>query len=740
MRRALALLWVAFVLAGCPKDTTTTTTTTTTTSTTLADTTAPSKPGGVAATATSCAQIRVTWNASTDAGSGVEGYDVRRGGVPIGHVVAPATAFDDPGRAAQTSYAYTVSARDHAGNVSAASASASATTPSCTNQPPVAQAGPDVFTQTLMPVAFDGSASSDPGGGIATYAWSFGDGASATGLTATHTYTTPGAHTVRLTVTDSGGLSASDTATVNAANRAPIAAAGPDKGGTPGQSLAFSGAGSSDPDGTITAYAWTFGDGATASGASAAHAYAAAGTYTARLTVTDDSGAQASDTAVVTVGTTWSRAFGSPGDDRAQGVAVGPSGEVAVAGAFAGTVDFGTGPLTSEHFPWADPNAAKDAFVARYTASGGPLWARRVGAEADDRANAVGVDAGGNVVVAGMVANYVDLGDGTVTGGGGGFDGFVAVYAAADGAHVWSRRFGSSGTDTALALAVDPAGNVLVAGTFQGTVDLGGGPLVAAGGSSDQDLFVAKYTSAGAHVWSRRFGGVAFDYANGVAATSGGDVLLAGAFYDNVGFGGPSLASAGGYDAFLVKLAGANAAHVWSKRFGAAADDRAFAVAVDAGGNAVMAGEFRNSVNFGGGAFASAGGSDAFVASFASAGTHRWSRRMGGTGEDAARGVAVDAAANVLLTGGFAGTADFGGGPLTAVGGGDLVVARYAPANGAHQSSRRFGGPGYQYGTAIAASGGSAAIAGYFEGTIDLGSGAVSTAGAFDGLVGTVAP
>ena len=68
-----------------------------------------------------------------------------------------------------------------------------------------------------------------------------------------------------------------------------------------GHAVAFADSGSSDPDGTIAAYGWDFGDGATASGAIASHAYAAPGSYTAKLTVRDNYGATASSTGVVTV-------------------------------------------------------------------------------------------------------------------------------------------------------------------------------------------------------------------------------------------------------------------------------------------------------------------------------------------------------------------------------------------------------------------------------------------------------
>ncbi|HEX9766161.1 MAG TPA: Calx-beta domain-containing protein, partial [Nitriliruptorales bacterium] len=84
-------------------------------------------------------------------------------------------------------------------------------------------------------------------------------------------------------------------------NQPPVADAGPDLSGIAGQPVAFDGSASSDPDGHELTYAWTFGDGASGTGASPTHAYAQAGTYTAKLTVTDPVGAKDSDEVKVTV-------------------------------------------------------------------------------------------------------------------------------------------------------------------------------------------------------------------------------------------------------------------------------------------------------------------------------------------------------------------------------------------------------------------------------------------------------
>ncbi|HKF58202.1 MAG TPA: glycoside hydrolase family 44 protein [Blastocatellia bacterium] len=90
----------------------------------------------------------------------------------------------------------------------------------------------------------------------------------------------------------------------SAVNQPPSAVlkATPSSGNTP-LTVMLDGTGSSDPDGSITAYSWDFGDGSAGSGANVSHVYANAGTYTARLTVTDNSGAQASATTTITANT-----------------------------------------------------------------------------------------------------------------------------------------------------------------------------------------------------------------------------------------------------------------------------------------------------------------------------------------------------------------------------------------------------------------------------------------------------
>jgi len=162
--------------------------------------------------------------------------------------------------------------------------------PAASNASPTADPGGPYSATEGVAITLDGSGSSDPDGSVASYAWTFGDGSTGSGVSPSVTYASAGTYTVSLTVTDDAGAksaAATTNVTVSAGLKPPVADAGGPYSGTVATAIGFDGTGSSDPDGSIVSFDWDFGDGSTGSGPTPSHAYASGGVFTVTLTVTD---------------------------------------------------------------------------------------------------------------------------------------------------------------------------------------------------------------------------------------------------------------------------------------------------------------------------------------------------------------------------------------------------------------------------------------------------------------------
>lgn len=190
------------------------------------DVTPPSTPTGLAAGTTTTTTVPLTWNAATDAGSGVAGYDVYRGSTLVG--TSTTTSLTVTGLQPATAYSFTVRARDAAGNVSASSAAVTATTatgttPTDTTAPSV-PTGLAAGTATTSAVPLTWSASADEAGGSGVAAYDVYQGSTLVGTTSTTAYTVTGlepgtAYSFSVRARDVAGNASARSAAVTAATR-----------------------------------------------------------------------------------------------------------------------------------------------------------------------------------------------------------------------------------------------------------------------------------------------------------------------------------------------------------------------------------------------------------------------------------------------------------------------------------------------------------------------------------------
>jgi len=316
-----------------------------------------------------------------------------------------------------------------------------------------------------------------------------------------------------------------------------------------------------------------------------------------------------------------------------------------------------TGETDSPDFPTAASppqgslHAPPDVVISKLGPGSALIYSTYLGGNDDDGGFGIAVDGSGNAYVTGytMSTNFPTAGTPSQPGSGGGIDGFVTKLGPT-GSLVYSTYFGGSNSDWGSAVAVDGSGNAYLTGiTGSSDFPTAGAPSQPAYGGGFTDTFALKLDSASARMYSTYLGGSDTEYGlrySGIAIDGSGNAYVAGSTR-STNFptaGTPSQgANAGGYDGFVTKL-GPSSTRVYSTYLGGAADDYAYAIAVDAGGSAYVAGTTQ-SLNFPTAGTpsqgASGGGSDGFVTRLGGASARLLSTYLGGSGSDTPSGIAV---------------------------------------------------------------------------------------------------
>jgi hypothetical protein len=422
---------------------------------------------------------------------------------------------------------------------------------------------------------------------------------------------------------------------------------------------------------------------------------------------------------------TWSQSFGDPQLDLAQWVAVGPSDRLLNMGVFRGDIDLGGSVLTS--------TGAYDVYVAKFDTDGNHLWSLNFGGVGDDAAYVASFDPSGNVLVTGYTNGGIDFGEGPLPHGGGG-DVFLVKFDP-NGNHLWSQSFGGAYNQTGNAIAADADGDVIVLGSFQGTIDFGCGAHTS---RSSYSVFLVKFDPDGNCVWSHSYGDDNRQAPTALTIDAWGNILATGYYQGTLDFGGEPMTATYPEDVFLVKLA-PDGTHVWSRQFGGPGDQqtRHGSVTTDPAGNVILTGANAGTTDYGGGPRQSSGSNDVVVVKLDTDGNHIWSRQFGDGDNQIGYGVALDCAANVIVSGLFRGSIDFGGGPLISNGSKDIFIAKF-DGDGNHLASYGYGSTaGSEEGAfSVAANDdGDVFLAAAIEGNVDFGGTPLPYAGGIDAAI-----
>jgi len=420
--------------------------------------------------------------------------------------------------------------------------------------------------------------------------------------------------------------------------------------------------------------------------------------------------------------------WGGLGEDRCNGVAVDPVGNIYATGYFADTVDFDPGSGEASE----TTNGFFDIFLSKFNNNGELQWVQTWGGIYSDEGRVVAVDPStGDVYVAGYFNGSVDFDPGPNNDNHNNGGMFLSKFDSS-GNHVWAKTWGNSyisdTSNRAHALALDGSGNIYVTGYFIGIVDFDPGIDVDEHGSSPGAYaYVCAYDPDGEYQWAEAWGStssVGNAVGRGITIDTAGNAYVTGSFIGITDFDpGPvadihttSFDSILGYavNAYLCKYDSTGEfqwAYDWGGEAYYANGDYGYGIASDGSGNLYVAGYFGDTVDFdpGSGVEEHSATQDVYLSKFTTSGDFDWVRTWGyGTnGLDKGRAVAFGGTGNVYVTGST-------GEPY------DIFLSAYS-SSGGDGFNLTLGGYGKDEGTAVATdNSGCIYVAGYFSGNADL--------------------
>ncbi|MHA1291703.1 MAG: hypothetical protein ACTSQJ_03430 [Promethearchaeota archaeon] len=297
----------------------------------------------------------------------------------------------------------------------------------------------------------------------------------------------------------------------------------------------------------------------------------------------------------------WSKTYGGSNYDAGRAVLVDSSGNVYSCGVY-----------------------NDDALIIKYDSNGNLLWTKTWAGISPDSFSHAEFDSLGNIVLCGT----------TQSKGAGGNDILVAKYDSS-GTEIWNTTWGGSDMELGAHLTVGSNDDIYVIGSTKSF------------GSGDHDIVVLKYNSSGSLLWSRIWGGIGLDRANGIAIDSSNNIYAIG-WTENYG--------AGLHDVVLIKYNNSGNM-LWNKTWGGSSYDGGWGGAIAIGSDGYIY-CVSNTESYG------AGGNDFVFLKFDSAGNLIWDDFWGGSGDDRGHAILFDDSGNLYTIGD---TSSYGAGLLDIV-------------------------------------------------------------------------
>lgn len=368
----------------------------------------------------------------------------------------------------------------------------------------------------------------------------------------------------------------------------------------------------------------------------------------------------------------WAKSAGSTGDDVGLNIATDTLGNVYTTGYYQGTVDFDPGPAIFN----LTAVGGNDIYLLKLDSTGGFIWAKSMGGLSNEQGSCIAFDNMANVYLTGYYFATADFNPGTPTfnlTSAGDYDAYI-LKLDSSGNFIWAKSLGGIEFDQSQAITIDDNNNIITCGFFLSTVDFDPGVgvfnLTPTGLA---DAYILKLDSSGNFIWAKNFGGINCDaYATALTTDDSGNVYSIGSFTGTVDFD-PGVnsfnltAPIGATNAFISKM-DSSGNFAWTKALVGLAAIDGTSIILDAAKDIYFSGFFLGTFDLNPGTptvivNSFDGEEDVLVCKLDNSGNYLWGKTFGGPGTDLGRGLSLDNAANVYITGTFRSTFDFDPGP-----------------------------------------------------------------------------